>query len=698
MSRGELRVELDEKVDGALALARDRAQVFLEQRLAAEHDEVRREVALLRSLVGERECLRVGLEEEVERIEHRHLGDQIDLDAQLARLLREHEPGEVVRLRVLLPVDEVLGRRDLQRIGQDARAAMRRGPQAHDLRPERHAPVVAVVRDVIERDVNGHAVILHTPANSRTRTNIRQKSASRHHRDARGLRTARTFLNMGFWLWYFWVERATNNENRLDVIPFPWIPRRARGPRRRRTRRRAPLMRYLTEMDGDEIAVRQQAAELAIKAMGITFTVYHEQDGSIDRAWPLDIIPRTISRKEWQKIEAGLIQRAAALNLFIDDVYHEQKFIKDGLMPASIIATSKNFRANVKGIKPPLGTWAHICGSDLIRDKDGTVYVLEDNLRVPSGVSYMLENRQVVKRVFPELFESAAILPVDDYPSQLYDMLAALSPRKETRPEVVVLTPGIYNSAYFEHAYLARQMGCELVEGRDLAVDSDDCVYMQTVRGWTRVDVIYRRIDDDFLDQDVFRKDSSLGVPGLMRAWAAGKVALANAPGAGVADDKLVYTYVPDMIKYYLGEDAILPNVPSWRCGEAKQLDHVLGNLEQLVVKPVDGSGGYGMLMGPMSTKAERGKFADSLKADPRSFIAQPVVTLSTVPTLVNDRLEPRHVDLRPFILVGPQTDGDDGWLDARGAAQGLAGRELLAGRRQQGHVDRGYGRCRDKV
>src|ERR1043165_6494751 len=268
------------------------------------------------------------------------------------------------------------------------------------------------------------------------------------------------------------------------------------------------LMRYLTEMDGDEIAVRQQAAELAIKAMGITFTVYHEQNGSIDRAWPLDIIPRTISRKEWQKIEAGLIQRAAALNLFINDVYHEQKFIKDGLMPASIIATSKNFRAAVKGIKPPLGTWAQVCGSDLIRDKDGTVYVLEDNLRVPSGVSYMLENRQVVKRVFPELFESAAILPVDDYPSQLYDMLVGLAPRRD-RPEVVVLTPGIYNSAYFEHAFLARQMGCELVEGRDLAVDSDDCVYMQTVRVWTRIDVIYRRIDDDFLDQDVFRKDSS---------------------------------------------------------------------------------------------------------------------------------------------------------------------------------------------
>jgi uncharacterized circularly permuted ATP-grasp superfamily protein len=428
------------------------------------------------------------------------------------------------------------------------------------------------------------------------------------------------------------------------------------------------LLRCLTDMDGDEIAVRQQAAELAIKAMGITFTVYHDsQDGSpagsIDRAWPLDIIPRTISRKEWQKIEAGLIQRAAALNMFIDDVYHKQKFIADGLMPASIIETSKNFRANVKGISPPLGTWAHICGSDLIRDKDGTVYVLEDNLRVPSGVSYMLENRQVVKRVFPELFESAAILPVDDYPSQLYDMLSALSPRKQARPEVVVLTPGIYNSAYFEHAYLARQMGCELVEGRDLAVDSDDCVYMQTVRGWTRVDVIYRRIDDDFLDPEVFRKDSSLGVPGLMRAWAAGNVALANAPGAGVADDKLVYTYVPDMIKYYLDQDAILPNVPSWRCGEDKQLSHVLTHLDELVVKPVDGSGGYGMLMGPMSTRSERGKFAESLKADPRSFIAQPVVTLSTVPTLVSDRLEPRHVDLRPFILSGRETNVTTGGL-----------------------------------
>ena len=282
-------------------------------------------------------------------------------------------------------------------------------------------------------------------------------------------------------------------------------------------------MRYLTEMDGDEIAVRQQAAELAIKAMGITFTVYHEQDGSIDRAWPLDIIPRTISRKEWQTHRGGPDPARRGAEPVHRRRLPRAEVHQDGLMPASIIADVEELPRRRQGIKPPLGTWAHICGSDLIRDKDGTVYVLEDNLRVPSGVSYMLENRQVIKRVFPELFESAAILPVDDYPSQLYDMLSALSPRKETRPEVVVLTPGIYNSAYFEHAYLARQMGCELVEGRDLAVDSDDCVYMQTVRGWTRVDVIYRRIDDDFLDPEVFRKDSSLGVPGLMRAWADGQ-------------------------------------------------------------------------------------------------------------------------------------------------------------------------------
>jgi len=423
------------------------------------------------------------------------------------------------------------------------------------------------------------------------------------------------------------------------------------------------LIRYLSELEGEEIGVRQQAAELAIKSMGITFTVYHEQGGSIDRAWPLDIIPRTISRKEWQKIEKGLKQRATALNCFIDDVYHDQRIIADGVVPLDLIASSKNFRPVCMGVDPPLKCWAHICGTDLVRDKDGTVYVLEDNLRVPSGVSYMIENRQVVKRVFPELFDSAAILPVDDYPSQLHDILVALSPRRESRPEVVVLTPGIYNSAYFEHAYLARQMGCELVEGRDLAVHDDDCVYMRTIRGWTRVDVIYRRIDDDFLDPEAFRPDSMLGVRRLMRAWAKGNVALANAPGAGVADDKLVYTYVPEIIRYYLDEAPILPNVPSWRCREACELDHVLEHIDSLVVKPVDGSGGYGMLMGPMASQRERAQFAAALKADPRAYIAQPVIMLSTVPTFVGDRLEPRHVDLRPFILSGPTTEVTTGGL-----------------------------------
>jgi uncharacterized circularly permuted ATP-grasp superfamily protein len=416
------------------------------------------------------------------------------------------------------------------------------------------------------------------------------------------------------------------------------------------------LIRHLSELGCAEIGARQQAAELAIRVMGVTFTVYHQQDGSIDRAWPLDIIPRVISAKEWNRIAAGLTQRVAALNLFIDDVYHAQRIVNDGVLPQEIIASSKNFRTHCVGIDPPRGCWAHICGSDLVRDKDGTVYVLEDNLRVPSGVSYMIENRQVVKRVLPELFENTAILAVDDYPAQLHDMLAALSPRHEGLPEVVVLTPGIFNSAYFEHSYLARQMGCELVEGRDLAVREDDCVYMQTIHGWRRVDVIYRRIDDDFLDPQVFRADSCLGVPGLMRAWAKGNVALANAPGAGIADDKLVYTYVPDMIRYYLAEDPILPNVRSWRCAQPKELEYVLTHLDSLVVKPVDGSGGYGMLMGPTASQRERNHFASQLKAAPRNFIAQPVITLSTVPTFVDERIAPRHVDLRPFILSGSKT------------------------------------------
>ena len=413
------------------------------------------------------------------------------------------------------------------------------------------------------------------------------------------------------------------------------------------------LVSYLKKFDKEELNERQQTADLAIKQMGITFRVYSAEEGSIDRAWPFDIIPRLIPKKEWDQVEAGLKQRVQALNLFIDDLYHEQKIIKDKVFPAEVLAKSVNFRKQCVGVDPPLGVWAHICGSDLVRHVDGKVYVLEDNLRVPSGVSYMLENRLVTKRVFPELFETYSPLPVNTYPGDLYNTLAALSPRPGDNPEIVVLTPGIFNSAYFEHAYLAQQMGCQLVEGRDLLVGDDDCVYTRNVEGLSRVDVIYRRIDDLFLDPEAFRPDSTLGVRGLLRAWKAGKVALANAPGAGVADDKVVYSFVPDIIRYYLDQDALVPNVPTWRCMDADSLAYVLEHLAELVVKPANESGGYGMLVGPASTRAEREEFAKLIKADPRNYIAQPTLGISTVPTLARGQLEPRHVDLRPFILSG---------------------------------------------
>ncbi len=423
------------------------------------------------------------------------------------------------------------------------------------------------------------------------------------------------------------------------------------------------LIEYLSALGPEELVTRQKAADVAIRSMGITFTVYHEEGGSIDRAWPLDIIPRVIAVDEWRRIEAGLQQRALALNQFIDDIYHEQRIVRDAVFPREYLGDSVNYRTQCIGIDPPQRIWAHVCGSDLVRGADGTMYVLEDNLRVPSGVSYMLENRQVVKRVFPEVFEAAGILPVDDYPSQLFDMLRALAPAGRAQPEVVVLTPGIYNSAYFEHSYLAQQMGCELVEGRDLVVGSDDVVYMRTIDGWQRVDVIYRRVDDLFLDPEVFRPDSTLGVRGLMRAWRAGNVALANAPGAGVADDKLVYTFVPAMIRYYLDQDPILPNVPSLLCAQPAQRAHVLANLESLVVKPANESGGYGMLMGPRSTLAERARFAELIEQHPRNYIAQPVISLSTTPTLVEGGIEPRHLDLRPFILSGREVQVTTGGL-----------------------------------
>jgi uncharacterized circularly permuted ATP-grasp superfamily protein len=423
------------------------------------------------------------------------------------------------------------------------------------------------------------------------------------------------------------------------------------------------LIGLFRKMDDGALATRQAAAELAIKEMGITFTVYSENEGMIDRNWPFDIVPRIIEKKEWDRIEAGLKQRVKALNLFINDLYHEQKIVKDGVFPAEVLAESKNFRPQCVGVKPPLGIWAHICGSDLVRDADGVMYVLEDNLRVPSGVSYMLENRLVTKRVFPELFDTYEPLPIGDYPTQLYEVLAAVSARNVRRPSVAVLTPGIYNSAYFEHAYLAMEMGAELVEGRDLFVDRDDCVYMRTVSGPRRVDSIYRRIDDEFMDPEAFRKDSVLGVPGLMRAWKAGKVGLANAPGAGVADDKVVYAFVPDIIRYYLDEEPGIPNVPTYRCMYPEERKYVLAHLDELVVKPANESGGYGMLIGPRASKAELKKFTQLIKRNPRNYIAQPTLGISTVPTVVDHSLEPRHVDLRPFILSGRKISVTTGGL-----------------------------------
>ena len=409
------------------------------------------------------------------------------------------------------------------------------------------------------------------------------------------------------------------------------------------------LVSYLKSLSTDEIEQRRQAAEASVREMGVTFTVYTEE-GNIDRAWPFDIIPRTISKKQWDVTAAGLKQRLQALNMFIDDLYHDQKILKDGIVPEYIIKESKNFRPECVGVSPPFGVWAHICGTDLVRDSDGEFYVLEDNLRVPSGVAYMLENRAITKRVLPDLFEKVHIEPVNDYPERLFDMLASLSPRKVKQPVVVVLTPGIFNSAYFEHAFLAQQMGAELVEGNDLVVQ-DECVFMKTVSGLERVDVIYRRIDDLFLDPEAFDPKSVLGVPGLMRAWRAGNVALANAPGAVVADDKVVYAYVPDIMRYYLDQEPIVPNVETFLCCDDKQREYVLANLDKLVVKPANESGGYGMLIGPHSTKKERAEFAELIKAKPRNYIAQPTLALSTAPTLVGNSLEPRHLDLRPFIL-----------------------------------------------
>jgi uncharacterized circularly permuted ATP-grasp superfamily protein len=413
------------------------------------------------------------------------------------------------------------------------------------------------------------------------------------------------------------------------------------------------VVRYLGLL-GDELAGRQAAAELAIRAMGITFTVY-SQSANIDQAWPFDVIPRVISTQEWAQISLGLIQRLTALNLFIDDLYGDAKVVADGVFPEEVLSSSVNYLPQCKGIRPPQGVWAHICGSDLVRDADGTMYVLEDNLRVPSGVSYMLENRQVTKRVFADLFRDLDIHPVDDYPNKLAGLLADLSPHPGEVPVIAVLTPGVFNSAYFEHAFLAQQMGAHLVEGKDLVVEADDCVYMRTIAGLVRVDVIYRRVDDIFLDPEEFRADSLVGVRGLMRAWRSGNVAIANAPGAGVADDKVVYSYVPALIRYYLHEEPKIPNVPTWLCHRDVDRSHVLAHLDEMVVKPANGSGGNGVFVGSMATKGAKEEMWRRVEANPRNYIAQPIVRLSTCPTLSNGRIVPRHLDLRPFILSGEQ-------------------------------------------
>lgn len=417
-------------------------------------------------------------------------------------------------------------------------------------------------------------------------------------------------------------------------------------------RPRAELLAWrLKTMSPGELARRQRAADQALLNMGITFNVYGHEAGT-EKIWPFDLVPRILESDEWQRIEAGLKQRIRALNLFIDDMYHDQKIVRDGVFPEYMVKSGRNFLKQCIGLNPPKGIWCHITGTDLVRDTDGTVYVLEDNLRCPSGVSYVLENREVMKRTFPQVFDGLSILPVEDYPEQLLKMLQHIAPPTEDEPTVVVLTPGIYNSAYFEHCFLAQQMGVELVQGSDLVV-SNGFVHMRTTRGLQRVDVIYRRIDDEFLDPQTFRPDSALGVAGLMDVYRAGRVALANAPGTGIADDKAVYAYVPAMIKYYLGEEISLPNVPTWLCADDEQREYVLKNIAQLVVKPANESGGYGILVGPRATAEQHDKYRELIVSNPRNYVAQPTLALSRVPTLVDDHLEGRHVDLRPYILYG---------------------------------------------
>ena len=412
------------------------------------------------------------------------------------------------------------------------------------------------------------------------------------------------------------------------------------------------LIDRLNELTPEEFNQKREAVDLAFLQQGITFTVYGEES-STERVFPFDLMPRIIPKREWDHLSAGLEQRIQALNLFLNDIYHDQKIVKDKVFPEEILNSAKHYRKELVGINVPKDIYIHICGTDLIRDDKGEYLVLEDNGRCPSGVSYMLENRQSMKRAFPRLFPRSGVKPVLDYPDHLLAALKNIAPRGIDNPTVAVLTPGVYNSAYFEHCFLARQMGVEIVEGRDLVVENDDRVYMKTTEGLKRVDVLYRRIDDDFIDPEVFRKDSLLGVPGLVRAYCKGNLGLANALGTGVADDKVTYCFVPDMIKYYLGEEAILPNVETWLPYRKADFDYVMENMEKLVVKAANEAGGYGMLIGPHATRAEVDEFRVMVKAAPRDFVAQTPISLSRHPTYCDGEFDGRHIDLRPYIVCG---------------------------------------------
>ncbi len=410
-----------------------------------------------------------------------------------------------------------------------------------------------------------------------------------------------------------------------------------------------PFRQRVEQLTPDELVSRQHAAERALLSMGITFNVYADGEGT-ERIMPIDIIPRIIEAAEWDWLERGLVQRIMALNLFVDDIYNDQRILKDGVVPRDLIESSACFLQPCVGLHPPQGIWCHITGTDLIKGDEGQFMVLEDNLRCPSGVSYMIENRELSKQTFPEVLARTGVRPVSDYPTRLLQMLQFIADRPD--PTVVVLSPGIYNSAYFEHSYLAQQMGVELVDARDLVV-SGGFVKMRTTKGLQTVDVIYRRLDDTFMDPKVFNPQSLIGVPGMFEVYKKGRVALANAPGTGIADDKVIYAYVPRIIEYYLGEKAIIENVRTYICREESDYQYVLDNIAELVVKEANGAGGYGMLIGPKATPAEHELFRQKIRDNPRNYIAQPTISLSRVPCIVDDKAEGRHVDLRPYILYG---------------------------------------------